>query len=130
MTSDQTISSGTARTFSVTGVYLMISTTSLRNTTVPGVAPMFSPSRNERASTCRGVRRPSRTSPSRLRAPRARLAPPVSKARFSAAGLPGRVLVGASALVTMPAANRARSAVRQSTSASATAPVIACSVAR
>jgi hypothetical protein len=52
-----------------------------------------------------------RTSWTKLRAPRARLAPPVSKARLSAAGLVITKFVGAAALVTMLAANCACSAV-------------------
>ena len=69
---DQTISSGTARTVGVVGVYWMISTTSLRNTTSPGVAPTFSPTRKGLVSTWRGIRVVPR-SPSRLRPPRTRL---------------------------------------------------------
>ena len=69
-------------------------------------------------------------SSTKWRAPVTRLPPPVSIARFIAAGLPGSVLVGASDDVRIPAAKRARSLVRQSTSAASTTESIAADQAR
>ena len=127
---DQTTSSGTLCTSGVVGVYWMISRTSLRNTTCPGVAPTFSPTVNGLESTCRGMPRLCLRSETRLRAPRTRLMPPVSKACLRAVGLPASVFVGARALARMPAAKRARSRVCQSTSALSTASLIARSTTR
>ena len=70
---------------------------SLRNTTLPGVAAMFLPTVKADRSTLRGSPPLVVRSVMKLRMPRMRLTPPVSKARFSAAGLVARKLVGAMA---------------------------------
>ena len=91
----------------VCGAYWMSSIRSFLNTTLPGVAARFSPTRNGRVSTCRG-RPPLLTrSSTKFLAPVATLAPPVSNARLSAAGLVNRKLVGASASSRNPVASRA-----------------------
>ena len=74
---------------------------------MPGVAAMFSPRWNGLVSTCRGRPLLCTRSSRKLRAPATRLAPPVSNARFSAAGLVTRKLVGLNASSMNPAASRA-----------------------
>ena len=79
------ISSGVWCTVSVVGAYWISSISRLRCTTLPGVSARLRPGAKAVASTM--LSRPSFRSCSRLRAPSARLAPPVSMARRSAAGL-------------------------------------------
>ena len=93
---------------------------SLRNTTLPGVAARFSPTRKADESTWRG--RPPLVSTSRrkLASPAITDRPPVSKARRRAAGLVHRKLVGARASTRMPRAKRAFSVVAESKPAAST----------
>ena len=99
---------GTAPTVGVTGLYWMSSSTSVRSTTAPGDVATVSPRRNGRRSTVFGMPPLWRTSSASARAPLAMLAPFVSTAFRIAAGLPSRLLVGASASTTWPTTNRAR----------------------
>ena len=91
----------------------MTSASSSRSTTAPGVTARSVPTSNALRSVWDGIPPFLRTSRHQWRAPRATLRPPVSNARLSAAGLLARKLVGAAALITMFATNRARSASRQ-----------------
>src|SRR3984885_3484049 len=85
----------------------MSSMSSFLNTTLPGVAAMFSPSLKWLVSPCRG-RPPLRSrSSTKFPAPTARLAPPVSIARLIAAGLVSRKFVGARASSRKSAASPA-----------------------
>ena len=100
-------STGTERTCGVCGAYWMSSIRSFLNTTLPGVAARFSPTRNGRVSTWRGRPLLLSTSSTKWLAPATRLAPPVSNIRFSAAGLVSRKFVGASASSRKPVASAA-----------------------
>jgi hypothetical protein len=102
---------GRPYTSSVVGVYWRTSATSSLATTAPGVTARSRPTSKAPGSVIDGIPPLWRTSRTKLRAPRARLMPPVSKARLRAAGLLIRKFVGAAALVTMVAANCACSAV-------------------
>ena len=88
----------------------MSSATGSRATTAPGVTARSRPTSKAPGSIIDGIAPLWRTSWTKLRAPRARLMPPVSKARLRAAGLLIRKFVGAAALATMLAANCACSA--------------------
>ena len=96
------ISIGMAPTSGVCGAYWMSSIRSFLYTTFPGVAARFLPTWNGRRSTWLG--RPSlfTRSSTKLTAPATTLPPPVSKARFSAAGLVARKFVGATASTRNP----------------------------
>ena len=84
-------------TDAVDGWYWISSRTSLRNTTEPGVVAMFSPSRKGRESTGDGIPPLCSRSLAKWAAPVSRLPPQVAVALRRAAGLPARLLVGASA---------------------------------
>src|SRR5271154_771898 len=103
-----TISSGRSDTVSVTGAYCRTSPTGSRATTAPEVVARSRPTSNAPGSTIEGIPPLWRTSETKLRVPRRRLAPPVSKACLIADGLLARKFVGAAALVRMFAAKRAR----------------------
>jgi hypothetical protein len=89
----------------VVGLYWISSIRSLRKTTLPGVAAMFSPTVKADRSTLRGSPPLVVRSVMKFRAPRRRLTPPVSNARFRAAGLVARKLVGAMASTRARRAN-------------------------
>src|SRR4029434_890797 len=79
----------------------------LRETPLPGVAAMLTPTSNPEASTCDGHPPLWRTSCTQFLRPLTMLLPPVSNALRIAAGLPARVFVGASASTKNLAAKRA-----------------------
>src|ERR1700722_5202767 len=95
------ISTGWRRTAPVAGVYWMTSASSSRSTTAPGVTARSVPTWNAPRSVWDGMPPLERTSRHHWRAPRATLSPPVSNARLSAAGVLGRKVVGAGALITV-----------------------------
>jgi hypothetical protein len=82
----------------------MSSISSLRKTTFPGVAARFLPSSKELASTWLGRPLLLTRSSRKLRVPDSTLPPPVSNARFSAAGLVSRKFVGEDASSRKPSA--------------------------
>ena len=86
------ISSGTSCTVPVVGEYWINSISLLRYTTLPGESARLRPGANAVASTMLSL--PSLMSCIKLRVPSAMLAPPVSTARFSAAGLAASCKVG------------------------------------
>src|ERR1700733_6946081 len=101
------ISTGCRRTAGVKGGYWIISASSSRSTPAPGVRARSVPTENAPRAVWGGTPPFERTSRHHCRAPRATLTPPVSNALLSAAGLLAKKLVGAAALITMLATNRA-----------------------
>src|SRR5215469_17720806 len=108
----------------------MSSISSLRNTTFPGVAARLSPSSNDEVSTWRGRPLWCTRSSRKFRDPAATLAPPVSNALFSAAGLVGRKLVGARASKARPTASCAFWSVTGSPRPAASRSSPSCRAAR
>ncbi len=98
---------GRSNTSSVVGSYCSTSISSLRNTTRPGVAAVFSPSTNDERSTWLGQPSFFTMSCTKFFSPRTTLVPPVSNARLIAFGLPSTKLVGDSVSLRMLAANSA-----------------------
>ena len=90
------ISSGRFSTVSVVGAYWISSIRSLRNTTLPGVTAMFSPTLNFVSSVMRmrSWPLPRSRSASRFDRPFSRFSPPVSAVRRSTSGLVIRKLDG------------------------------------
>jgi hypothetical protein len=125
-----TTSSGRSRTRGVAGAYWSSSNTGVRSTTAPGVAPMFCPTVNAERSTIEGMRGGCAMSRVKLRAPRARLRPPVSTVALSTAGLVSGAFVGASASTAFSSAKRTRRSLVQSRPASSISPSTAAPVAR
>lgn len=88
---------------------------SLRYTTFPGVAAMFTPTSNPLLSTCDGHPPLCRTSSTMLRTPRTTLLPPVSNALRTATGLPANVFDGENASSRKRDANAALARVAPAT---------------
>ena len=94
-----TTSSGRSNTFGVVGSYWMSSISALRNTTLPGVVPMLTPSSNAFASVIemRSWPLPRSMSSSRLLRPRTRFCPPDAIVSLNTSGLVSAKFDGASA---------------------------------
>ena len=124
------MTSGTARTFSVVGVYWISSNTSVRKTTAPGVFARSSPTVNASGSTIVGTRGGDARSDTNCFSPRTALRPPVSMAAFSDSGLTTGTLLGARASTRFVAVNRIRSSSFHSRSASSISSQAVRAVAR
>ena len=96
------MSSGRLRTAGVAGAYCSNSKISSRQTTAPGVQASFSPTGKGSRLTIWGMP-PRARSRAMFRPPRNTDRPPVSNARFSAAGFVRKRLVGEAIAVRTPA---------------------------
>ena len=92
----------------MTGAYWSSSIAAVRRTTVPGVAARSVPSWSSLGSERAGSRGGWRMSAASRRAPRGRLAPPVSITALIAAGLVSGKFAGASAAAALSSASRTR----------------------
>ena len=125
-----TISSGTSRTRSVCGRYWISSSTSVRNTTAPGVTAMLRPTSNADRSTISGIRGGAAMSRRKVSPPRTRFSPPLSTAAFAEDGFTSGTLLGAAASTRFSTSRRTRVSSRQSRCASATSCLAVPAAAR